>query len=70
LLIDGLHDYASVAADFRHFESALTPSSYVAFHDYADYFPGVMRLVGELVDSGAFTCVERIGTLVLLRRAP
>lgn len=69
LLIDGLHDYVSVSGDFRHFESALTPGSYVAFHDYAPYFPGVMRFVGELVDSGKYTCVQHVGTMVLLRHA-
>jgi glycosyltransferase involved in cell wall biosynthesis/predicted O-methyltransferase YrrM len=68
LLIDGLHDYASASGDFRHFEDSLAPGSLVAFHDYADYFPGVMRFVGELVDSGKYTCVQRVGTMVLLRR--
>jgi Methyltransferase domain/Glycosyl transferase family 2 len=69
LLIDGLHDYASVSGDFRHFEDSLALGALVAFHDYADYFPGVMRFVGELVDSGGYNCVQRVGTMVLLRRA-
>lgn len=69
LLIDGLHDYASVSGDLRHFEHSLAPGSLVAFHDYADYFPGVMRFVGELVDSGKYSCVQRVGSMVLLRRA-
>jgi predicted O-methyltransferase YrrM len=69
LLIDGLHDYGSVSDDFRHFEGSLAPGGLAAFHDYADYFPGVMRFVGELVDSGAYTCVQRTGAMVLLRRA-
>jgi glycosyltransferase involved in cell wall biosynthesis len=68
LLIDGLHDYRSVSGDFRHFEDSLAPGSLVAFHDYAEYFPGVMRFVGELVDSGKYTCVQRVGTMVLLRQ--
>jgi hypothetical protein len=67
LLIDGLHDYASVSGDFRHFENALMPGSYAAFHDYAAYFPGVMRFVGELVDSSQYSCVQRVGSMVLLR---
>ncbi len=69
LFIDGLHDYGSVARDFRHFEDSLAPGSLVAFHDYADYFPGVMRFVGELVDSGNYACVQRVRSMVLLRRA-
>ena len=40
LLIDGLHDYPSVARDFHHFESWVMPGGFVAFHDYADYYPG------------------------------
>jgi hypothetical protein len=68
LLIDGLHDYSSVSADFRHFECSVVWGGFVAFHDYADYFPGVMRFVGELVDSGQYTCVQRVRTMVVLRR--
>jgi glycosyltransferase involved in cell wall biosynthesis len=68
LFVDGLHDYVSVAGDFRHFEPWLMPEGCVAFHDYADYFPGVMRIVSELVERGAYACVARAGSLVLLRR--
>jgi predicted O-methyltransferase YrrM len=68
LLIDGLHDYSSVSADFRHFERWVEEGAFVAFHDYADYFPGVMRFVGELVESGQYTCVQRVRTMVILRR--
>jgi len=68
LLVDGLHDYQSVAADFHHFERFLTPTSFVAFHDYADYFPGVERFVDELVRSGAWAIAQRAGSLVVLRR--
>jgi hypothetical protein len=40
LLVSGLHDYASVASDFLHFEPHLGERAYVALHDHADYFPG------------------------------
>ena len=69
LLVDGLHDYASVCSDFHHFEASLLPGSFVAFHDYATYFPGVMRFVGELVASDEYVCVKRVGSMALLRRA-
>jgi hypothetical protein len=41
LLIDGLHDYPNVLKDFSHFEPHLCDGALVAFHDYAEYFPGV-----------------------------
>ncbi|HVZ32262.1 MAG TPA: class I SAM-dependent methyltransferase, partial [Polyangiaceae bacterium] len=54
LLIDGLHDYPSVLRDFTHFESHLVDGGLVAFHDYADYFPGVPAFVDELASSGRY----------------
>jgi Methyltransferase domain len=68
LLIDGLHDHASVSSDFQHFQTALAPGGYVAFHDYATYFPGVMQLVGELIASRQYRCVQSVGTLALLQK--
>lgn len=68
LLVDGLHDYASVARDFKHFEDHLADSAVVAFHDYADYFPGVMAFVDELLRGGRYVFVERSATLIVLRK--
>ena len=53
LLIDGLHDYPSVARDFSHFAPSVAVGGYVAFHDYAGYFPGVVVFVDELIASGS-----------------
>jgi hypothetical protein len=69
LLVDGLHDYASVAADFGHFASSLTDDAFVAFHDYAEYFPGVKLFVDELLRSGRFARVRLAGSLIVLRRS-
>ena len=41
LLVDGLHDYANVARDFQKFAPHLVDGGYVAFHDYAGYYPRV-----------------------------
>lgn len=69
LLIDGLHDYVNVALDFFRFEPWLSEGGYVAFHDYADYFPGVRAFVNELLATEAFERVGLAGSLVVLRRA-
>ena len=68
LLIDGLHDYAAVASDFAAFEAALTPHARVAFHDYADYFPGVLAFVDELVATGHWQIESGVETLRILCR--
>jgi predicted O-methyltransferase YrrM len=70
LLIDGLHDYISVARDFYHFEPWLAAGGYIAFHDYAGYFPGVVIFVDELVASGEYQRANCVGTMALLRKAP
>jgi hypothetical protein len=67
LLVDGLHDYASVSQDFRHFEPWLRPDARIAFHDYASYFPDVVRFVDELIRRG-YAIVGRADTLVVLQR--
>jgi hypothetical protein len=68
LLVDGLHDHASVARDFNHFEAFLADSALVAFHDYADYFPGVMTFVDDLLRSERYLFVERAASLIVLRK--
>ena len=68
LLVDALHDYESVAEDFRHFEPWVHEAGLVAFHDYADYFPGVQRLVDELIECGAWERASHVRSLIVLRR--
>lgn len=70
LLVDGLHDYASVAADFSHFERFLDASALVAFHDYAEYFPGVKTFVDELIRGGRYCLVDRSSSLIVLGKTP
>jgi hypothetical protein len=69
LLVDGLHDYANVSRDFGHFERWLAPGALVAFHDYADYFPGVIAFVDELLAAGRATAVHLVETMILVRAA-
>ncbi len=68
LFIDALHDYFNVARDFWHFASWLNTNSYVAFHDYAAYYPGVVSFVDELIDSGEYRYVQLEESLMVLQK--
>jgi hypothetical protein len=68
LFIDGLHDYANVSRDFHHFEAHVVPGGYVAFHDYASYYPGVKTFVNELLASAGYEQVVCIRSMMLLRK--
>ena len=68
LLIDGLHDYSNVASDFYHFERSLLASGYVAFHDYAGYYPGVVAFVNEILASGCYEKVHCVRSMIVLRK--
>ncbi len=70
LLIDGLHDYPNVLKDFNHFDAHLVEGALVAFHDYAEYFPGVPAFVDELIASGRFETIGRARSLIVLRKIP
>lgn len=70
LLIDGLHDYPNVLKDFSHFEPYLCDGALVAFHDYAEYFPGVQAFVDELSASGRYEAVARARSLIVLCKLP
>jgi hypothetical protein len=67
LFIDGLHDYVNVARDFYHFESWIAPGGFVAFHDYADYYPGVKTFVDELLARGAYEKVHQELSMIVVR---
>ena len=68
LLIDGLHDYKNVSMDFGHFSQWVIPGGFVAFHDYADYFPGVKKFVGELLATGTYSKINTVDSLVILQK--
>jgi hypothetical protein len=68
LFIDGLHDYSNVAGDFSHFSAWVVPGGFVAFHDYADYFPGVKKLVHEIIQAGTYRRIQITGSLVILQK--
>jgi predicted O-methyltransferase YrrM len=68
LLIDGMHDYVNVARDFYKFEPWLGPGSCVAFHDYAPYYPGVVKFVDQLMADGIYRRASNVSSLVVLQR--
>jgi predicted O-methyltransferase YrrM len=66
LLVDGLHDYLSVRADFGHFDQDITPGGFVAFHDYD--WPGVTQFVDELRGHNDYMWIDRAQSLVVLQK--
>ena len=68
LFIDGLHDYINVSRDFAHFSNWIKPGGYIAFHDYADYFPGVKTFVHELLGTGNYRSVNNVDSLVIVQK--
>ena len=68
LLIDGLHDRASVESDFGHFDPWVVHGGYVAFHDYASYFPDVVAFVDDLLAQGIYQRITLAGSLIVLRK--
>jgi glycosyltransferase involved in cell wall biosynthesis len=68
LLIDGLHDYENVVKDFQHFSKWIIKDGYVAFHDYATYFPGVIKFVNELLQNKLFEKIDKADSLMILKK--
>lgn len=68
LVIDRLHDYASVATDFAQFQAHLVIGGLVAFHDYADYFPGVRAWVNQLKTSGTYAPVDQVDSMMIMEK--
>ena len=69
LLIDGLHDYHSVAQDFHQFSDWIRLGGAVAFHDYADYFQGVKKFVDELIGQGQYKFSKEAKSLLVLEKS-
>ena len=68
LFIDGLHDYFNVARDFWHFAEYIVDGGYIAFHDYADYYPGVMAFVDEILQKGDYQKVQLEDSMMVIRK--
>ncbi|MBL0741063.1 class I SAM-dependent methyltransferase [Chryseolinea lacunae] len=68
IFIDALHDYSSVSADFRHFFRWVVPQGHVAFHDYSEHFPGVVKFVDELVATGECKRLTLSDSLIVIQK--
>ena len=68
LIIDGLHDYPNVSRDFWQFAPFVQPGGYIAFHDYADYYPGVQAFVNELLQSASYKKQQVADSLIILSK--
>lgn len=49
IFIDAGHNYEDVVADINGWRPMLAPNGVLCGHDYADYHPGVIKAVDELV---------------------
>jgi predicted O-methyltransferase YrrM len=68
VFIDGLHDYASVSADYAHVAPHVIEGGLIVFHDYRLEFPGVVDVVNELLTEDAHALVGYADSLIALRR--
>lgn len=67
LFIDGDHRYEPVWADIEAWTPHLAPGAWVAFHDYYDKFPGVIRAVDEWVAQTPHVEYTRVKRLVAVK---
>jgi len=68
LFIDALHDYKNVACDFYQFSSWVSTDGYIAFHDYADYYPGVKSFVDEILAGNHYHLIDIRRSLIVLQK--
>jgi predicted O-methyltransferase YrrM len=74
LFIDGDHSYEGARADLRRWGPRLRPHGHLLLHDavdtggYGNYYPGVARVVEEVLAEPDFEQLGVAGTIVHLRR--
>lgn len=67
--IDGDHTYEGVKTDIDQHWGRIRVKGLVAFHDHYESHPGVMRVVGELLESEqAETWRDQAGSMRVLRK--
>lgn len=69
VFINGDHTYEGCKTNLENYVLPLVPNrSYCAVHDYCPDFPGVVRAVNELLETGDFELVETTDRLAILWR--
>lgn len=68
LIVDGNHDYESVAEDLALYAPKVLPGGYIFLDDYTDAYPGVQRATTEfLAEHSEFTLVHEAWFVILQR---
>lgn len=69
LFLDGDHRWEGISADYYAWEPLLNVGGFIAFHDYTLKFPGVQRVIDELViDNGRFSDYHSAGRVWSARK--
>jgi predicted O-methyltransferase YrrM len=68
LLIDGVHDYRQTVIAFSSFAGLVRVGGYVVLHHYAEYYPGVLAFVNELLERPSFRLVAIRDALCILQK--
>jgi predicted O-methyltransferase YrrM/GT2 family glycosyltransferase len=69
LFIDALHDEEEVRADFAVWAPRVEPGGLVAFHDYADYSPGVQACVDDVLGDAEWDFAAHADSLLVVARS-
>lgn len=66
LFVDGNHTYECVTQDIKLFFPLLSPSAIIVFDDFSNAFPGLLKAVGEMLQSVKTSrCLSYQNTLVI-----
>ena len=68
IFIDGLHEYEDVSNDFEQWSNLIKKGGFLIFHDYANDFPGVQKLVNEIKDYAEWEFIEHVARLAVFKR--
>jgi len=69
IFIDGLHDYDNVKKDYTLWSPFVMSGGFIAFHDYNEDHPGVVRFINnDLKGNDKFVVFPKIGNIFILKK--
>ena len=68
LFIDGDHSYEACLSDAKRFSPQIRLGGKVVFHDHDPRFPGVVRTIGKMLESGDWCVSSSVETVLSLTR--